>query len=336
MKDLPLRITDRRRDLVTMSLAGWLMVGLFVDGWAHNNLVGLESFWTPWHGLFYSGFTAVAVWMTWIVAAFRTTGRPIPPGYGTGMIGLGVFAVGGVGDAIWHTIFGIETDIDALFSPTHLLLFIGLATIMTTPLRSFPRSNETPSLTEFLPVVLGLTLTSSLIQFVFMYASGLNSGTMGYEWEPGIPDGPMVNGVLSILLTTAIVFGPALWASARWRLPVGTYTLILSTFGILMQGIEEFAHPNAIVVALLGGVAIDALSHRIRPWTHRSRRAAFAFTAPLALWSVHTAAFEIVRGVGWPLEVWSGAILWTGFAGWGLSLLLGESVSEPADVTAPV
>ena len=27
---------------------------LFVDGWAHNNLDQIETFFTPWHALFYS------------------------------------------------------------------------------------------------------------------------------------------------------------------------------------------------------------------------------------------------------------------------------------------
>lgn len=43
-----------------VALSAWLLVGLFVDGWAHVNLRSLESFFTPWHGLFYSGFFAVA------------------------------------------------------------------------------------------------------------------------------------------------------------------------------------------------------------------------------------------------------------------------------------
>lgn len=328
MKDLPLRITDRRRDVVTMALATWLMVGLFVDGWAHNNLIELESFWTPWHGLFYSGFTATAAWMTWNVAALRAQGRPVPPGYGIGMLGLAVFAVGGVGDAIWHTIFGIETAIDALFSPTHLLLFVGLALILTTPIRGFRSSDPEPSFAMFRPVVASLALTAALIQFIFMYASGLNHGTMAYQWIPGEPDGPIVIGVLSMLLTTAIVFGPTLWAATHWRLPFGTYTVVLGTVGILMQGIEEFSQLYEIVTPLVAGFLIDVISLRLQPSRDRARFALFAFAGPLVLWSVHMLVFELTRGVGWPIEIWTGAILWTGFAGWGISLLLPSRTSE--------
>lgn len=44
--------------LVTVLLATWLIGGVFVDGWAHNNLAKLETFFTPWHALLYSGFAA--------------------------------------------------------------------------------------------------------------------------------------------------------------------------------------------------------------------------------------------------------------------------------------
>src|SRR5215213_8119748 len=39
----------------------WFIAGLFLDGWAHANLAStLETFFTPWHAVLYSGFFAVA------------------------------------------------------------------------------------------------------------------------------------------------------------------------------------------------------------------------------------------------------------------------------------
>ena len=51
-----------KEDLLTVAFTGWPIIGLFVDGWAHNNDKP-ETFFTPWHGLFYSGFVATALWM---------------------------------------------------------------------------------------------------------------------------------------------------------------------------------------------------------------------------------------------------------------------------------
>jgi hypothetical protein len=39
----------------------WTILGLFLDGWAHSHGKP-ESFFSPWHGVLYSGFFAAAVW----------------------------------------------------------------------------------------------------------------------------------------------------------------------------------------------------------------------------------------------------------------------------------
>jgi len=45
----------RRDGTVTFAGLG-LLGGLYLDGWAHVHLRGLESFFTPWHGVLYTGF----------------------------------------------------------------------------------------------------------------------------------------------------------------------------------------------------------------------------------------------------------------------------------------
>ena len=53
--------TSTRENLITIALGWWLLGGIFLDGWAHNQLGdSLESFFTPWHAVFYSGFAAVS------------------------------------------------------------------------------------------------------------------------------------------------------------------------------------------------------------------------------------------------------------------------------------
>jgi hypothetical protein len=129
-----------RGDLVTVLLSLWLIVGIFVDGWAHNTKPGLETFFTPWHALFYSGFAATAAWILWSVWSATRDGRSwpeaVPVGYGYAMVGLVIFALSGLGDLTWHQIFGIEQSIGALLSPTHLGLFTGAFLVVTAPYRS--------------------------------------------------------------------------------------------------------------------------------------------------------------------------------------------------------
>jgi hypothetical protein len=93
--------TTIRQDLVTALLSLWLIAGIVVDGWAHVTRGGLESFFTPWHALFYSGFLAVAAWLLYLTRS-QITGPGVPTGYRLGISGLVIFAAGGVGDLLWH------------------------------------------------------------------------------------------------------------------------------------------------------------------------------------------------------------------------------------------
>ncbi len=59
----------------------------------------------------------------WMWSRYQRHGG-VPVGYGWGFIGVIAFAAGGVADMVWHQIFGVEVDLEALLSPSHLLLFI--------------------------------------------------------------------------------------------------------------------------------------------------------------------------------------------------------------------
>ena len=47
---------SRRTDVVTTVLSVWFVLGLFLDAYAHADAPELETFFTPWHAVFYSGF----------------------------------------------------------------------------------------------------------------------------------------------------------------------------------------------------------------------------------------------------------------------------------------
>ncbi len=44
-----------RFDWIMALVSIWWMGGLFVDAWAHSNVPQLETFFTPWHAVLYSG-----------------------------------------------------------------------------------------------------------------------------------------------------------------------------------------------------------------------------------------------------------------------------------------
>lgn len=118
-----------RGEMLTILLSVWTIAGAFLDGWAHSKVVQFETFFTPWHGVFYSGFAALSAWTIWAVARNTRAGRwgreAIPAGYDLGLLGLLIFLIGTVGDFLWHEVFGIEQAGERLASPAHLMLFAG-------------------------------------------------------------------------------------------------------------------------------------------------------------------------------------------------------------------
>lgn len=327
--------------LITVALGTWLMVGLFVDGWAHNHLdTSLETFFTPWHALFYSGFAACAGWLLWLVWRGRRRGlssaAAVPRGYGPGLVGLAVFAVGGAGDMSWHLVFGVERDIDALFSPTHLLLFAGIALIVTSPFRDAWDAPDAaaPSLRAFLPALVSLALVVSLVAFFFMYWSPYTTWAPTRDAAAYVAGAPadyagslrysqVTDGVAGALTATLLLVGPLLLVLRRWRPPAGTATVLITVPAVLLSAIDSFERPALVLAALVAGLVTDALVHRLRPAP--DRRAAVrlvAVLAPMVLSSAWFAALSVTTGVWYPPEIWAGTIVWTGLAGLGLALLV--------------
>lgn len=122
-------------------LAVLLIGGLDLDIWAHSHGKVDQSFFTPWHAVLYgamalNGIVLGVVMARNVLQKKYSWRHALPLGYGLSLIGVIAFAIGGVLDLAWHTLFGIEEDVQALLSPTHLILATSAALIFTGPLRS--------------------------------------------------------------------------------------------------------------------------------------------------------------------------------------------------------
>lgn len=337
------RLAKRRFDLVAMLLSVWMVGGVFIDGWAHINLPSTkETFFTPWHGTLYSGFAAVTIWM--VVPLVRRSERDItsrvPPGYKLAFVGLVVFAAGGAGDALWHTVFGIEVGIDALLSPTHIMLLVGGLLVLTSPVRAawYAIEEPAPGLTALLPAVLSVMLTSALVAFFFAYAWG------AFDTSPALPVPPaaldenasghlqaeqaIAFGILSRIVTTVVLLGPLLYIARRWRLPAGAFTVVFTGVSALVFALGDapialLAAP--VAAAILADVALSRLDTRDAPWALRSLAAGTA----LVLWTLHFAALAATEGLGWTPELWGGAIAMSVLAAFGTALLATPAPQRP-------
>lgn len=159
-----------------VALSALLVGGLYVDLWAHAHGRVDQSFFTPWHGLLYGGYALGAAFLTLVAFRNRRRGLPLrrvlPEGYGLSLAGAALFTVAGVGDMLWHMAFGIELEVDALFSPTHLLLAAGGVLIAGGPLRAALRR---PQRVGRLPAALSLACVLAIFFALSQFASPLVS-----------------------------------------------------------------------------------------------------------------------------------------------------------------
>lgn len=329
-----------RTDLVLSILGVWFTIGLMLDAWAHNNVPNLESFFTPWHAVFYSGFAVTAGWVLWTCRPALRDGpgglRLAPIGYRSTVVALGVFAAAAAGDLVWHTAFGIEQDLAILFSPTHLLLGAAMITIVTTPVRSQwadPALGTSPGLRRLLPAVLGMAFATTLVMLYLQYANALTYP----DWDvvistAGADQLHTAHMVGSFVVSNVVLFLPLLALARRWRLPAGATTIIYLAVGGLAAAVTGLHNLPILIAFLIAGLCVDGLAVVLAPGVDRpGRYRAFAAAAALLTWSlvVVTALLTVERPVldlgvnpERGLELWTGLPIVQALIAWLLALLL--------------
>jgi hypothetical protein len=287
-----------RTDLVTVLLSAWFTVGLFLDAWAHNNVPRLETFFTPWHAVFYSGFLATAAWIAWTVRGVAQSGRPaIPRGYEPAALAVLGFAFFGVCDAAWHTFFGIEQNINILFSPTHLGLAASMLVIITTPLRSAP-VGPAPGLRRLLPAVLSTALATAMVLLFLQYANAFAYRTEGVIFAmSGVDESFTAQLVSAMAVTSLVLVVPLLALARRWRLPFGLATATYASAAGLSCAVTGFRNVPLVIGLLASGVGADLLARWLRPAPDApGRYRLFAALVPLLIWTVYLAVAYAVAG----------------------------------------
>src|SRR5690242_11045196 len=166
-------------DWVMAVIFSWPLIGAYTDAWAHNHGKVDKSFFTPWHGILYSGFLAVTIALFVVLVINLRRGlswrQLFPVGYGLSFIGALLVFVAGPGDLLWHTVFGFELNMDAAFSPTHLLVAVAIGLVVSGPLRAaWHRDNgRAPGFGALLPALISLAFLLSTITLITQFAHPL-------------------------------------------------------------------------------------------------------------------------------------------------------------------
>jgi hypothetical protein len=301
-------------DWMVVFLEAWWVGGVFVDGWAHAHGKVDQSFFTPWHAVLYSGCFVNALFFANVVWRNHGKGYPwsrsVPRGYELAILGVGIFLVGGVLDLLWHLFFGIERSLSATLSPTHLMLAFGIFLAASGPWRAAwlrPPTQQPENLVQLLPVLVSLAYVLSIFTFFTQYANPIVN-----SWaDKQTPQELQALGVASILLTTAILIGVVLLAVRRWRLPLGSFTIIL-TINLVLASVLANPSPPVLVVAVLAiinGLLIDALNLALKPAVER-------------VTALRLFAIQMLHGIAWVVHLWVGSIVLAGVVGLLLSYLL--------------
>lgn len=329
------RPTTALEDTITLGAGVWLLTGTYIDGWAHNNLHDLETFFTPWHAVLYSGFAACAVWIGALIWRRRRPGarwaETVPAGYGAAVLGVALFLASGAGDFAWHSVFGIEQNISALFSPSHLGLATGGFLILGAPFSAAWQAPARPW-RQLVPafgsaLLAGMVAAFILQEFAVFARHGLvqaYSGTAGSQ--PAVTaatsQGIMV-ALATFFVSTFALFIPVLLSALRWRLHPAVPAAMVLVPSVALQVMVALRDAWLVPVALAGSVLVGVVWAALRPAPDRpARLLAAAGISPVVFWAPYFAGVSLRDGaLSFPPEVWSGTLVWTGLAMLGLAAL---------------
>ena len=137
------------------------LTGAYADAWWHlHGLAAQEGFFTPAHGVLYSGVLIMAVSIIlWIMKKLEL---PVPISRRASVlmrIGIVTMFAGAVFDFWWHSTFGFDT---VAWTPPHLTATAGFLILMTTATVSFGRKSA--------PFVKA-ALISSILLFIALWAT---------------------------------------------------------------------------------------------------------------------------------------------------------------------
>lgn len=334
-KETSLSVSSNRFDLIAALLSLWMLAGLYLDGSAHHNMPDtIESFFTPWHAILYSGFFAnaglllITQWRK-VSQGYKWT-QALPQAYRASLLGAVIFLFSGGADFLWHEIFGFEVGLEALVSPSHLSLAVGGSLMIAGPLRATLSRRAAQKLTgwrDLLPAMLSLLGLLSILSFFtgdfaiitypnFMVQHPMAEATSFYY---------DIHALASVLIPSAILIGTILFALQHWILPLGSLTLLIIGNGLLMSWFhfkEVSLYPQVLIAVLLAGIAADILYSLLKPSPLRLRQLRFfAFSVPTILFGLFFAILTPTAGIWWSVHLWTGAVFLSGLVGLLLSFL---------------
>ncbi|MEV8503877.1 hypothetical protein AB0368_03485 [Actinoplanes sp. NPDC051475] len=318
----------------------WLVAGLQLDAYAHATTPELETFWTPWHGVLYSGIAACGLTLVWllrprlpVVPTYRSV-LALPNALRIPVAGMALLLAGGGVDTLWHNVFGIEQGLEIFVSPSHELIILGMALVAAGPaLMLAARAGRALSAGDAV-----LATVSALLSVLPLHIYSLHASALGMTWV-GTGENPvrifsidaqMVHGYL---FSTALLLLPVLVLGRRWRVPYGVPAVLVAVPAVLMHLMfatdERWWLSLTVAAAGAGAEVVLRVAGRMVAWSDEARWIAAGLIAPLVVWGAVLAVGARTDGVGWNIHMVTGLLTLTALTG-GATALVARRFQPPA------
>jgi hypothetical protein len=258
----------------------------------------------------YSGYVVLALSLVSVIS-WRARSRAairdrVPAGYGLGLLGAALFAVGGLADMIWHSVLGVEVDLQALLSPPHLLLVIAGMLMIGTPLRAAGLRGDRPTgPLGRLPAILSVFAATATAAFFLEYLSPfLDVPVASGDWRA------QSSWVGEYLVTTALMVVPVLYAWV-WlgQIPPGMITAVALAVAVPVGVFNDFEFLAGQLWSLAGAVTADAAVQAVAARRPRLVPFVAGLAIPALVWPLHLLGVARTVRIAWALELCAGVIV---------------------------
>lgn len=319
-----IRLSARTIERVFVVLAGWLMTGVFLDAGAHIRRLP-DSFWTPWHGILYSGLLACGAFLVALRLTEARTGTALlERGYELSVLGVVIGGLAGIGDAIWHTLFGIEFDLDAAVSPSHLLVAAGILLVVSGPARAGWNARRFGA-PQTLSLLSALSILTVIADYAVPFATALGTGAAKPVGD--LARLQQTEALFAFVGYAALVAGVLLLPLRRVRLAPAAVAAIIGVNAIAISLVNAPRLGDAEAPVLAAGIAGALLAAGAAAWLRPgpgrpSQARAFAFAAPALVYAAYAVAIVATHPTWWTVTFWCGMVAVGGLAGLLVSSLV--------------
>ena len=268
------KIGERFYDPIVLILGLWCLGGLLIDAFAHIAGNVDDTFFTPWHAIWYSGSAAYGAYIFYAIMPegglkqlinepFATL-KNIESRHKPGVYGIIVFAVSGFGDMLWHEFLGVEENTDILLSPTHIGLFIGLMMSVTAPVWSAWQDDKSgkDGFSSQILLAFGIGAAWSVILLMVRYANLWFAPLQSYCYSGGVDfcDNSDYNyaleiGLESLFIQAVLTSGFIALFLKRWTPARGTMFVIFMFHAVSAWVYSEFDNSVFFMGLTLAAVA---------------------------------------------------------------------------------